>query len=199
MQKSAYLILKKCNICIYHSVQRLDWTKRESMRRVVQVLLRHIMSFVRMLKARRGPGQARPGQARPGHAKAAACKQSDNRWHFARALGSACCVYLTVRVSLCVYTHMHTYTYMYMCAHGPLYCQAAVQSLIMLMDIRFDLVELTRHTLLLLSSPLSLFSSFFRAGQSRTNELPFDVIYIYIYTVCVVARASSQCLAIYLA
>lgn len=177
MQKSAYLILKKCNICIYHSVQRLDWTKRESMRRVVQVLLRHIMSFVRMLKARRGPGQARTGQARPGHAKAAACKQSDNRWHFARALGSACCVYLTVRVSLCVYIHIH------MCAHWPLYCQAAVQSLIMLMDIRFDLVELTRHTLLLLSSPLSLFSSFFRAGQSRTNELPFDVIYTYILCV----------------
>lgn len=111
------------------------------------------------------PGQARPGQgrkglARPGHAKAAACKQSDNRWHFGRALGSACCVYLTVRVSIC----MHTHTRMYMCAHGPLYCQAAVQSLIMLMDIRFDLAELTRHMLpllLLLSSPSFFLFLFF--------------------------------------
>lgn len=62
------------------------------------------------------PGQGRKGQARPGHAKAAACKQSDNRWHFGRALGSACCVYLSqcgclyvyIRIQVCTYTYVRS-------------------------------------------------------------------------------------------
>lgn len=121
-----------------------------------------------VVQARQGqarPGQGRKGQARPGHAKAAACKQSDNRWHFGRALGSACCVYLSQ--CGCLYVCIR----MYMCAHGPLYCQAAVQSLIMLMDIRFDLAELTRHMLpllLLLSSP-SFFPFLFFSCRAKPH------------------------------
>lgn len=170
------------------------------MRRVVQVLLRHIMSFVRMLKARRGPGQARPGQDRRGQAmpkpqranKATTVDTLPEHWDQPAACISQC-------GCQCVYTHMHTYTHMYMCAHGPLYCQAAVQSLIMLMDIRFDLVELTRHTLLLLSSPSLYFPLFFVPGKAALTSCHLmSYIHAYIYTVCVVARTSSQCLAIYL-
>lgn len=127
------------------------------------------------------PGQARAGQERTGEARPCQSRSMQTKrqpltlWP---SIGiSLLRVSLTVRVSIC----MHTYTCVYVCAHGPLYCQAAVQSLIMLMDIRFDLAELTRHMLL----PL-LFFFFFRAGQSHTNELPFDVThpYIHIYCVC---------------
>lgn len=165
---------------------------------MVQVLLRHIMSFVRMLKARRGPGEARPGQGRAGQERTGEARPCQSR--SVQTKRQPLTLWPSIGISLLrvshsagvyMYAYVYKYVHIHMCAHGPLYCQAAVQSLIMLMDIRFDLAELTRHMLL----PL-LFSSFFRAGQSHTNELPFDVTHTYIptyiYTVCVV------CLAIYL-
>lgn len=113
-----------------------------------------------MLKARRGPGEARPGQGRAGKDRRGQAMPKPQRankattvdtlaehWDQPAACISQCgCLYICIRIQV----HIH------MCAHGPLYCQAAVQSLIMLMDIRFDLAELTRHMLL----PLLFFSFF---------------------------------------
>lgn len=136
-----------------------------------------------MLKARRGPGEARPGQERTGEARPCQSRSVQTKRQPLTLWPSIGISLLRVSHSAGVYMYAYAYKYVHihMCAHGPLYCQAAVQSLIMLMDIRFDLAELTRHMLL----PL-LFFFFFRAGQSHTNELPFDVThpYIHIYCVC---------------
>lgn len=144
-----------------------------------------------MLKARRGPGEARPGQARAGKDRRGQAMPKPQRANKATTVDTlaehwdqpAACISHSAGVYM--YAYVYKYVHIHMCAHGPLYCQAAVQSLIMLMDIRFDLAELTRHMLL----PL-LFFSFFRAGQSHTNELPFDVTHTYIHIYCVYGMPS---------
>lgn len=67
-------------------------------------------------------------------------------WDQPAACISQCgCLYVCIRIQVCTYTYVRSRASI-----------AAVQSLIMLMDIRFDLAELTRHMLL----PLLFFSFF---------------------------------------
>lgn len=133
---------------------------------------------------------ARPGQARPGRGRVRP-RQSRSVQTTRQTLTLCPSVGISLLRVAHTHTHRHTdthtYTYVDMCSR-------ASQSLIMLMDIRFDLVEPTRAWA---SLPFSfLFSLLFsssvpgKAVLTSCHLMSYIQTHTRMYVLCVVTRTS---------